>query len=186
MTGNIIRTGRQDSEKAEKRGSQDSDNDKNRIILPSNGDSVMTDADIKNLKDYFEARKDVAFAFLFGSQAKGTATKLSDIDIAVYFCPERRHPIEYEEEVFYPAEDEIWAGLEGILKREVEMLVLNRVSASVAASAIRGLPLAIKDLGLYLDFMEVVTHEAEDFMEFYINDYVERHAVEEGNKIQAA
>jgi len=38
--------------------------------------------DIEALKRYFESRKDVAFAFLFGSQARGTATKLSDIDIA--------------------------------------------------------------------------------------------------------
>lgn len=146
---------------------------------------MMTDSDIKNLKDYFEARGDVAFAFLFGSQARGKATKLSDIDIAVYFYPEKRHPVEYEAEVFYPAEDEIWSGLEGVLKREVEMLVLNRVSSSVAASAIRGVPLAINDLGLYLDFMEVVTHEAEDFMEFYINAYDERRAVEKRDKIQA-
>ena len=32
--------------------------------------------DIEALKRYFENRKDVAFAFLFGSQARGTATKL--------------------------------------------------------------------------------------------------------------
>ena len=31
--------------------------------------------------------------------------------------------------------------IERILKKEVELLVLNRVSSSVAASAIRGIPL---------------------------------------------
>ncbi|MEM3112753.1 MAG: nucleotidyltransferase domain-containing protein, partial [Candidatus Anstonellales archaeon] len=66
---------------------------------------MLTDSDIETLKDYFETRKDIAFAFLFGSQARGTATKISDVDIAVYFYPEKRHPIEYEEEVFYPTED---------------------------------------------------------------------------------
>ncbi|KKO20145.1 MAG: nucleotidyltransferase domain-containing protein [Candidatus Brocadia sp.] len=36
--------------------------------------------DIEALKRYFESRKGVAFAFLFGSQARGgAATKLSDI-----------------------------------------------------------------------------------------------------------
>ena len=45
--------------------------------------------DIEALKRYFENRKDVTFAFLFGSHARGTATKLSDIDIAVYFYPEK-------------------------------------------------------------------------------------------------
>jgi predicted nucleotidyltransferase len=118
---------------------------------------------IESLKHYFAARKDISFAFLFGSQARGTATKLSDVDIAVYFYPEKRHPIEYEEAVFYPTEDEIWSDVERLLKREIEMLVMNRVSSCVAASAIRGVPLAINDWGLYLDFMLFITSLAEDF-----------------------
>lgn len=135
---------------------------------------MITDSDINALKTYFENRKDVAFAFLFGSQARGTATRLSDVDIAVYFYPAKRHPIEYEEEVFYSTEDEIWSDVERILKREIEMLVLNRVSSTVAASAIRCVPLAINDWGLYLDFMLVVTREAEDFGNMIIEDFLER------------
>jgi len=134
--------------------------------------------DIEALKRYFENCKDVAFAFLFGSHARGTATKLSDIDIAVYFYPEKRHPIEYEEEIFYKGEDDVYGGAESLLKKEVELLVLNRVSASVAASAIRGIPLAINDWGLYLDFMEVVTREAEDFREMIFEDFLERRQFE--------
>lgn len=139
---------------------------------------MITDNNKEALKEYFKTRKDVAFAFLFGSQARGTATKLSDIDIAVYFYPEKRHPIEYEEEVFYKGEDDIWTDLERILKEEVELLVLNRVSATVSASAIRGMSLAINDWGLYLDFMETVSTEGEDFMDFIINDYMQREALE--------
>lgn len=135
---------------------------------------MITSSNIEALKHYFETRKDIAFAFLFGSQARGAATKLSDVDIAVYFYPEKRHPIEYEEAVFYPTEDEIWSDVERMLKREIEMLVLNRVSASVAASAIRGISLAINDWGLYLDFMEVVTREAEDYREMVFRDFLER------------
>jgi hypothetical protein len=96
------------------------------------------------------------------------------VDIAVYFYPEKRHPIEYEEVIFYESENAIWADLERILNKEVELLVLNRVPASVAASAIKGIPLAINDWGLYIDFMEIITDVAEDFMEFIINDYKER------------
>ena len=139
---------------------------------------MITDENKEALKEYFKTRKDVAFAFLYGSQARGTATKLSDIDIAVYFYPEKKHPIEYEEEVFYKGEDDIWTDLERILKKEVELLVLNRVSATVSASAIRGMPLAINDWGLYLDFMETVSTEGEDFMDFIINDYMQREALE--------
>ena len=115
--------------------------------------------------------------FYLDHRQKGKATKLSDIDIAVYFYPKKKRPIEYEEEIFYAGEDEIWADLERLLKKEVELLVLNRVSASVAASAIKGVPLTINDWGLYLDFMEVVTAEAEDFMDFIINDYFERSSI---------
>lgn len=130
--------------------------------------------DIESLKNYFRNRNDIAFAFLYGSQAKGNATRLSDVDIAVYFYPEKRRPIQFEKEVYYKSEEKIWSDLEELLKKEVELLVLNRVPSTVAASAIRGIPLAINDWGLYLDFMDVVTDESEDFMDFIINDYMER------------
>ena len=142
---------------------------------------MLTDSNITALKNYFETRKDIAFAFLFGSQARRrTATKLSDVDIAVYFYPEKRHPVEYEEDVFYEGEDKIWGDMGDILNKEVELLVLNRVSSSVAAGAVRGVPLAINDWGLYLDFVEVITDEAENFMDFVINEYLEKTAVEKG------
>ncbi|MBI5408439.1 MAG: nucleotidyltransferase domain-containing protein [Nitrospirae bacterium] len=139
---------------------------------------MIDDSDTDKLKNYFQAHQDIAFAFLFGSQATGKATKLSDVDIAVYFYPDRRHPVEYEEEKFYNAEDKVRSALEKVLKRDVEMLVLNRASSTVAASAIRGLSLAINDWGLYLDFMEVVTREAEDFREMVFKDFLERMTVE--------
>ncbi|WP_333655028.1 nucleotidyltransferase domain-containing protein [Dissulfurispira sp.] len=147
---------------------------------------MISDEHIKLLKNYFQNRHDVAFAFLFGSQAKGKATKISDVDIAVYFYPAKRHPVEYEEEVFYNGEDEIWTDVERILRKNVELLVLNRVPCSIAASAIRGIPLAINDWGLYLDFMEVVTTEAEDFWEMVITDFRERRRYEKGDKAKAA
>jgi len=134
--------------------------------------------DIEALKNYFKNRNDIAFAFLYGSQAKGKATQLSDVDIAVYFYSEKRHPVEFEEEVYYEGEDKIWSDIEQLLKKEVELLVLNRVPSTVAASAIRGIPLTINDWDLYLDFMDVVTEESEDFMNFVINDYMERNSLE--------
>jgi len=128
---------------------------------------------LSELKHFFERRADVSFAFLFGSQAHGCAGPLSDVDIAVYFRPARRHPVEYESETCYPAEAEVWAGLEQVLGREVEMLVLNRASASVAASAIRGIPLVMKDLSQFMNFDEVVSRIAEDFGEMIVRDFLE-------------
>ena len=132
---------------------------------------------MEELKAYFQNRKDVAFALLYGSQAKGRANKLSDVDLAVYFYPKTRFPVEYEEKVYYEGEDEIWGYLERLLKKEVELLVLNRAASTIAASALRGQTLAINDWGLYLDFMLVVTREAEDFMELVINDFREREGI---------
>lgn len=140
---------------------------------------MISNIEINALNRYFENRKDIAFAFLYGSQAHGYATRLSDVDIAVYFYPQMRHPIEYESENDYEGEDEIWGDLERLLKKEVELLVLNRAAAIVAASAIRGIPLAINDWGLYLDFMLVITDVAVDFSELIINDYKERQALEQ-------
>jgi predicted nucleotidyltransferase len=148
--------------------------------------SMISDGQIKLLKNYFQNRPDIAFAFLFGSYAKGTATKLSDVDIAVYFHPEKRHPVEYEEEKFYDGEDDIWTDVERILRKNVELLVLNRVPCSIAASAIRGMPLAINDWVLYLDFMEVITTEAEDFWEMVITDFREKRRYEKRDKTKIA
>jgi len=123
---------------------------------------MITDLQMNGLKQYFKKRDDVAFSFLFGSQTGRNATKLSDVDIAVYFYPDDRHPIEYEAETRYSMENRVWSDLERVLKKEVDLLVLNRVSATVATSAIKGVPLSINDWGIYLDFMDFIIR---DFME---------------------
>ncbi|EGD50225.1 DNA polymerase beta domain protein region [Thermoanaerobacter ethanolicus JW 200] len=66
-------------------------------------------------------------AFLFGSVAKGKATKESDIDIAVYLK-------EYDEKFVYG----LWNELEDLLKRDVDLIVLNIANATVAWEALRG------------------------------------------------
>ena len=129
------------------------------------------------LERYFAGRDDIAFAFLFGSQAKGAATARSDVDVAVYFAPDPRQPLEVEEQVRYPAEDSIWGDLERLLGREVELLVLNRAPADVAASALDGIPLSIRNWDLYLDFAAIATRTAVDFRETIVRDYRERNGL---------
>lgn len=138
----------------------------------------MFEKDLLNkLISYLERRPDIAFAFLFGSLANGSATKRSDVDIAVYFYPAVRRPIEFEAGVFYEGENIIWENIETIVERDVDMIVLNRVPATVAAAALRGIHLIIKDNNLHLDFLTAVTDEADSFMDYIITDYQERHAV---------
>ncbi len=138
--------------------------------------------DLEVLKGYLATREEVVFSFLYGSHAKGTATERSDVDVAVYFYPRARHPVEIEEEVFYPAESGIWGDLERILGREVELLVLNRAPATVAVSAIKGVPLLIREWDLYLDFLENITDMAEEFAEFVITEYKERAGIGKGDQ----
>lgn len=125
---------------------------------------------IETLKGYFEKRDEVLMVFLFGSYTKGTSHGLSDIDLAIYFRPESGS-LEWEEfDAKYGTEDEISLEIERLLDRNVDLIVLNRARSSIASSAIRGVPIVIKDRGLYLDFMLRVTTEAEDYREM-VEDY---------------
>lgn len=115
---------------------------------------------IEKLKDYFEKRDDVVMAFLFGSQAKGYARRVSDWDIGVYLKQEDREK-----------EHKIWGDIENIVQSEVDLIVLNRASATVAWAAVRGIPLAIKDRRVYLYFLLQVSHEANAWYDTALDYY---------------
>lgn len=135
-------------------------------------EDIRTKNIIEELTEYFNKKKEVAFAFLFGSYANAQARFSSDVDIAVYFYPKHTKPIEVEEPIYYDQETGIWTELEKILKKEVELITLNRVPVTISDSAIRGIPIVIKSWGLYLDFMETVTSAAIDFREMLIKDFL--------------
>jgi len=120
------------------------------------------------LKDYFDGRKDIVFAFLFGSAAKGKVRREGDVDIAIYFWPEK----DIEWEVFdktYKGESRIGLDLERLLKKEVDLVVLNRARAVLADEIVRkGKPIIIKDRGIFMDFLCIVSDEAE-----YVRDWIE-------------
>jgi predicted nucleotidyltransferase len=119
------------------------------------------------LKNYFEGRKDVAFAFLFGSATRGKIRKEGDIDVGVYFWPEK--DVEWETfDKVYPGEARIGLDLERILKKDVDLIVLNRARSILADEIVRkGKPIIIKDKGLFMDFLCIVSDEAE-----YVRDWL--------------
>lgn len=45
----------------------------------------LSEADIKKMQDYFATQKDIVAVYLYGSFAKGTINKGSDIDFGVLF-----------------------------------------------------------------------------------------------------
>ena len=116
---------------------------------------------LRDLKQYFSERDDIAFAFLFGSAAQGKIRRDGDIDIAVYFWPEKG--LEWENVgKRYAGENRIALDLERLLKKEVDLVVLNRAKAIVADGAIRrGKPIVVKDRGLFLEFLCLISDEAE-------------------------
>ncbi|MFW6128763.1 MAG: type VII toxin-antitoxin system MntA family adenylyltransferase antitoxin [Candidatus Aminicenantaceae bacterium] len=128
---------------------------------------------IKILQQYFSERKDIAFAFLFGSGARAHMRKESDMDIAVYFKPEQ--DLEWEEfEKTYESENRIALDLERLLKKEVDLIVLNRAKALLADEILRkGHPIVIKDRGIFLEYFCIISDEAEDmrnWLDFYYKE----------------
>lgn len=119
------------------------------------------------MREYFRENEEVLMAFLFGSHAKGLATSESDLDIAVYFKP--------GQETDGRREGNIWSDLTEILEKEVDLVCLNNAPASLVSEAVKnGLPLKIKDQGLYWETYLRASLEADDFSRFayeYYNIY---------------
>ncbi len=146
----------------------------------------MRDNKLEKLKTYFQNREDISMAFLFGSRAKKTSGRLSDWDIAVYFKTNSGE-IEWEKkEGEYPEENNVWKDMMDILETDVvDLVVLNRIASSVAAPAIAGTPLVIKNRRLYLEFMLRVTQEAEDYrqtVEEYAEVYWRSHSLSQEDR----
>ncbi len=110
---------------------------------------------LDTLKRYFASRDDVAVAFLFGSHAKGKATRRSDVDVAAYFAG--AHDL--------TRVNGVTGELEALLHKDVDLIVLNEANASLAWAALRGIPLVVRDQAFYLQYMLDVSREAEDFSE---------------------
>lgn len=126
------------------------------------------------LKSYFEERRDIVFAFLFGSAAKGKVRKEGDVDIGVYFWPEE--DIEWEAfEKTYPGETRIGLDLERLLNMEVDLIVLNKARAILTDEIVRkGIPIVIKDYPLFMDFLCIVSDEAEYIRDWLLSYYKEK------------
>lgn len=122
--------------------------------------------ELKRLQDYFDKIPSVILAFLFGSRAGNFYRKSSDWDIGIYVRSEER--LELETEIDYPEEWKIWSDLIDILKTDnVDLVILNRAGPPLVYDVLRkGLPIVVKDRGLYLDLLCKTSYEAMDWWEF--------------------
>lgn len=126
---------------------------------------------LKKLSDYFNHRKDVSFAYLFGSTVSGSTHSESDVDIGVYFIPETNE-LEYESDREYENEDKIWLDLEKIIGRKTDMVVLNRAPSTLVYSVLQnGQKIFAKDEDFLSRMYLSISLLAEDFRSF-VSDFV--------------
>jgi predicted nucleotidyltransferase len=136
---------------------------------------LVIDAELlETLERYFSKRNDIAFAFLFGSATRGKIRKEGDIDIAVYFRPDKG--VEWENfSKRYKGENRIALDLERLLKKEIDLVVLNRARSVLADEIIRkGKSIIIRDRGIFLDFLCIVSDEAEYVRDWLTASYQEK------------
>lgn len=131
----------------------------------------MKDDWIARLKSYFEGQGSISFAYLFGSTASGMTHAESDIDIGVYFTPEKDE-LEYESQVEYSDEDKIWLELERITGKKVDMVVLNRAPSTLLYAVLQnGQKIFARDENFLSRLFLAISAAAEDFRDF-LKDFV--------------
>ena len=115
------------------------------------------------LAERLQKEKDVIFAYLFGSRARGKATALSDVDIALFL----------EETAISPDRKlELIELLMDVLKTdEIDLVILNDATPSIVHSVVRdGKLLFSRDEKRRIEFIARAQKEYMD-MEYYWRKY---------------
>lgn len=108
----------------------------------------------------------IHFAYLFGSQVRGTAGVLSDIDIAVFFDESA-----FAQGAIYGFECELMPELERALGCPVDLVVLNKASIYLRYQVLKGGEL------LFCDSEESRLKFHEETIRFYL-DFLPLRAVQ--------
>jgi len=135
---------------------------------------------VEELREYFSSRDEVLLAYLFGSRARLASAREdgnesdpihahSDWDIAVYFKP-RNGELEYQSAEYYDEETEIQIDLARILKKDVDLVVINRAPATIVFSSLRGISLLQKDYFSYSTLLMKSMFDAIDYRDV-VYDY---------------
>lgn len=93
------------------------------------------------LEEALASEPDVAFAYLFGSVAKGRTRQASDVDVAVFFCGPEASPSDRLDRAL-----DLEGQLEVVLKRTVQVVVLNDAPLDLRFNVLNhGIPLEAHD-----------------------------------------
>ena len=119
----------------------------------------MTAEIIEKLETFFEKREEVQFAVLFGSLAKGTANKLSDVDVAVMIAPQ------FEDTTPYGYHATLTADLMQELRRnDVDVIMLDEAPILLKHQILRyGKFIHIRDMQARIKFQVDTLNQYEDF-----------------------
>jgi predicted nucleotidyltransferase len=104
------------------------------------------------VSDILRAYPEIELAFLFGSFAGGTVTAESDIDIAI-LC---RQPLSFDRR------EEILAALCMVMKKEIDLVVLNGASPILRMQVLKKGIILIDNASVYEDFFVRTTGEYDD------------------------
>lgn len=123
------------------------------------------EAIIQKLKGYMQAKPEVVFVYLYGSHAKGTANRLSDVDVAIYL-DEKAVPKDKLFEVRLAFIGELMSLLQ---TNEIDVVTLNNASPLLSHQVLKyGILLDCKDqtkkneyvvrsFNVYIDYKMLMT-----------------------------
>jgi len=116
--------------------------------------------DNEKLTSHLSLNNNVIFAYLFGSFAKGEQTSSSDVDVALYL-----------KDISLDSQLQIIYELSKLLKRDVDLVVLNSVKNIYLLEDILKNSIVLKDDKKRVDFELLKEHEILDYKAFkrYIN-----------------
>ena len=117
---------------------------------------------INTIKAALVSKPEIIFAYIFGSVAKGTANKLSDIDLAIYLnnSYEHRSP-------GYGYQSELITELSELLNTKVDLVILNKASTMLRYQVIKnGLLLFSRSDDQRRAFHEKAVRDYLDFKPF--------------------
>jgi len=111
------------------------------------------------LKNYFASQPSVVLAYLFGSQARRTASALSDIDIAILL--DRKVSLEHYFDIRVNFTGEL---MELLQLNEVDVAILNQAPPALKYLVLRdGLPLYQRNRDEMIEFRVQAFNEYQDF-----------------------
>lgn len=119
--------------------------------------SVTLSVQVERLEEFFAGRQEVVLAYLFGSAARDSHAH--DVDIGVWM----REPYSFEKT------QRLWSDLEKLLRKDIDLIIMNEAGPSISWAAMCGRPLLVRDEAFELESMLEISDEAEYMRDFTID-----------------